>query len=335
MTNIALVGVGEWGRNLARNFASIPGSSLVALHDINSKTLEQVAKQFPSARATGDIDAILSDEQVEAVVVASTAKTHFELAAKSMRAGKHVFVEKPLALTEAHARELVELSEQTGRILMVGHLLFYHPAVERLKKLIDAGEIGRILYIYSQRVNLGKIRRDESALWSLAPHDFAVILYLLGEEPATIVARGQHYIQGQVEDVVFVNCQFPNRAMANVHLSWLDPHKIRKFTIVGDRKMVVFDDMEATEKLKIYDKGASAAPSYDSYGEAVSLRFGDIFIPQLKMTEPLRNECAHFIECVRDRKKPLSDGANGLKVVRMLEAAQRSLEGGGIPVSVL
>ncbi len=334
MVNIALIGTGEWGRNLARNFASIAGSTLYAISDISAKALEQVSRQFPSARAAGDIDALLSDGQVEAVVVASSAKTHYEIAAKCMRAGKHVFVEKPLALSTAHARELVELSEQTGRILMVGHLLLYHPAVERLKKLIDAGEIGKVLYIYSQRVNLGKIRRDESALWSLAPHDFAAILHLLGEEPTNIVARGQHYIQEQVTDVVFVNCQFASRAMANVHLSWLDPHKIRRFTIVGDRKMVVFDDMEATEKLKIYDKGASAAPSYDSYGEAVSLRFGDIFIPQLKMTEPLRNECQHFIECVRDRKKPLSDGRNGLKVVCMLEAAQKSLEGGGMPVAI-
>lgn len=334
MVNVALIGVGEWGRNLARNFASIPNSTLYALSDINAQTLQQVARQFPSARTTTDLEILLGDSKVEAVVVASSAKTHYEIAAKCLQAGKHVFVEKPLALSMAHARELVELSERAGTILMVGHLLLYHPAVERLKKLIDGGEIGKVLYIYSQRVNLGKIRRDESALWSLAPHDFAVILHLLGEEPTTIATRGQHYIQEEVEDVVFVNCQFPSRAMANVHLSWLDPHKIRKFTIVGDRKMVVFDDMEATEKLKIYDKGVSAAPSYDSYGEAVSLRFGDIFIPQLKMTEPLRNECMHFIDCVREGKRPLSDGRNGLKVVRMLEAAQRSLENGGVPVSL-
>ncbi|MDQ7779592.1 MAG: Gfo/Idh/MocA family oxidoreductase, partial [Planctomycetota bacterium] len=232
MPNIAVIGVGDWGKNLARNFASIPGSNLYACCDINPKNLDQIARQFPAVKTTTDLDTLLGDGKLDAAVVSSSASTHHALAKKCLQARKPVFVEKPLALTAAHAAELVELSEKNGVVLMVGHLLLYHPAVERLKKLIDAGEVGKVLYIYSQRVNLGKIRRDESALWSLAPHDFAVIMHLLGEEPTSVIARGQHYIQERVEDVVFVNCQFPSRSMANVHLSWLDPHKIRRFTIV-------------------------------------------------------------------------------------------------------
>ena len=215
---------------------------------------------------------------------------------------------------------------------MVGHLLLYHPAVRYLKGMVERGELGDLFYIYSQRVNLGKVRRDENALWSFAPHDLSVILHLLGQEPIDVVARGSAFLQGSVEDVVFVDLRFPDGKLAHVHVSWLDPHKLRKFTVVGSRKMVVFDDMEASEKVKIYDKGVDRAGEVVSYGDALTVRSGDILIPKISLQEPLRLECQHFVECVREHKAPLTDGTSGLQVVRVLAAAQASLEQGGTPV---
>jgi len=217
---------------------------------------------------------------------------------------------------------------------MVGHLLLFHPAVRHLKDMVERGELGDLYYIYSQRVNLGKVRRDENALWSFAPHDLSVILHLLGEEPEDVVARGSAFLQGRVEDVVFVDLRFPGGRLAHVHVSWLDPHKLRKFTVVGSRRMVVFDDMEASEKVKVYDKGVDRAGEVVSYGDALTVRSGDILIPKIPLQEPLRLECLHFVECVRDRRTPLTDGAGGLQVVRVLAAAQASLERGGTPVSL-
>jgi predicted dehydrogenase len=217
--------------------------------------------------------------------------------------------------------------------LMVGHLLEYHPVVHRLKSLIGSGELGPIYYIYSQRVNLGRIRGDENALWSFAPHDISQILFLLGMEPSNVSARGQSYVQEGIEDVVFLSLFFDNRIMAHIHLSWLDPHKVRRTTIVGQKKMAVFDDTETTEKLRIYDNHAEMTPA-KSYGEAIQVRFGDILIPRVEMAEPLKLECQHFIECVRDRATPISDARDGLRVIRIIEAAQRSLEKDGMPVSL-
>jgi predicted dehydrogenase len=216
---------------------------------------------------------------------------------------------------------------------MVGHLLIYHPVVDRLKEMIAAGDLGKILYIYTQRVNLGIIRQDENALWSFAPHDLSVILYLLGEEPEVVSAHGESYIQKGIEDVVFVSLRFPDGKMANIQLSWLDPHKLRKVTLVGSKKMAVFDDMEASEKLKIYDKGVGH-PSYSTYGEYLTLRFGDITIPSIKLLEPLRTEAEHFIQCIESRKEPKTGGEDGLRVVNILVAAQQSLEKKGLPVPV-
>ena len=240
-------------------------------------------------------------------------------------ADKDVLVEKPMALNTKDAEEMLEIAEKRKRILMVGHLLIYHPVVDRLKEMVDSGELGRIYYIYTQRVNLGVIRQDENALLSFAPHDLSVILYLLEEEPMVVTAHGESYIQKGIEDVVFLGLQFSDGKMANIHLSWLDPHKLRRITIVGSKKMVVFDDMEASEKLKIYDKGVKNL-SYDTYGEYLSLRFGDITIPSIKMVEPLRAEAEHFIQSIESRKEPKTGGRDGLKVVKILMAAQESLK---------
>lgn len=329
---IAVAGTGDWGANLVRNFASLPGSRLVALHDSDPARLGKAAARYPGVRSVPTLDELSALPDVQAVVVAASAVAHHGLAKALLEAGKDVFVEKPLALDVGHAAELVRIARERGRILMVGHLLLYHPAVRHLKGMVERGELGDLFYLYSQRVNLGKVRRDENALWSFAPHDLSVILHLVGAEPVDVVARGSAFLQPTVEDVVFVDLRFPDGKLAHVHVSWLDPHKLRKFTVVGSRKMAVFDDMEASEKLRIYDKGVDRAGAVVSYGDALTVRSGDILIPSIPLQEPLRLECQHFVECVRERRTPLTDGADGLRVVRVLAAAQASLEQGGKPV---
>jgi predicted dehydrogenase len=329
---IAVVGTGDWGANLVRNFANLPGSRLVALHDKDPQRLKKSGAQYPAVRAVASFEELAASRDVQGVVVAASAVSHYALARALLEAGKDVFVEKPLALSVAHAEELVRIARARGRILMVGHLLLYHPAVRYLKGMVERGELGDMFYIYSQRVNLGKVRRDENALWSFAPHDLSVILHLLGMEPVDVVARGSAFLQGSVEDVVFVDLRFPDGKLAHVHVSWLDPHKLRKFTVVGSRKMVVFDDMEASEKVRIYDKGVDRVGEVVSYGDALTVRSGDILIPKIPLQEPLRLECQHFVECVREHKAPLTDGTGGLQVVRVLAAAQASLDRGGTPV---
>jgi predicted dehydrogenase len=328
------VGTGDWGANLVRNFASLPGARLTALCDSDPRRLEASAARYPDARAMPHVEELARSQDVQAVVVSASAVNHYTLARTLLESGKDVFVEKPLTLEVAHAEELVRLAARGGRILMVGHLLLYHPAVRYVKGMVDRGEVGDVYYIYSQRVNLGKVRRDENALWSFAPHDLSVILHLLGMEPIDVVARGSAFLQGSVEDVVFVDLRFPGGKMAHVHVSWLDPHKLRKFTVVGSQKMIVFDDMEASEKVKVYDKGVDRPGEVVSYGDSLTVRSGDILIPKISLQEPLKLECQHFIDCVRERKTPLTDGADGLRVVKVLAAAQASLQAGGAPVPI-
>jgi predicted dehydrogenase len=332
-TGIAIVGTGDWGANLVRNFASLPGARLVAVCDNDPERLRRTAAQVPYARALASVDEIAAAGDVQAAVVSASAASHYSLARTLLEAGKDVYVEKPLTLEVADAEHLVALARERQRILMVGHLLLFHPAVRYLKDLVARGELGDLHYLYSQRVNLGKVRRDENALWSFAPHDLSVILHLLEAEPLDVVARGSAFVQPGVEDVVFVDLRFPGGRMAHVHVSWLDPHKIRKFTVVGSRKMVVFDDMEASEKIRVYDKGVDTGKVV-GWGDALSVRSGDILIPKIGTQEPLRLECQHFVDCVRERRTPLTDGAHGLSVVRVLAAAQASLEAGGAPVPV-
>jgi len=330
---VACVGAGYWGKNLVRVFDGLPDVQLKVVCDSSPEIRQAMQQQYGDVRVEADYDMVLKDGEVEAVVLAVPAIHHFAAAKAALVAGKHVYVEKPMTLDSAEAQELVDLAQQQDRILMVGHLLEYHPAVEMLKGLIEAGELGEIYYLYSQRVNLGIVRSDENALWSFAPHDLSVMLHLLDQEPETVSARGECYLQEGVEDVVFVNLRFADGKMAQLQLSWLDPHKIRKLTIVGSRKMVVFDDVESTEKVRIYDKSAERE-GYESYGDAITLRFGDVVIPHVHMAEPLKLECQHFADCVRENKTPRSDGRDGLRVVRVLAAAQRSLELNGAPCEV-
>jgi predicted dehydrogenase len=334
MVQIAVIGAGDWGKNHIRTFAQLPDSKLVAVCDLDQNRLKYVQANYPQVKATTQINDIMNDKAIEAVVIASSAVAHYSLTKMALLAGKDVLVEKPLTLKASESEELIQLADKNKRILMVGHLLLYHSAVEMIKKYIQSGELGDIYYVYTQRVNLGKIRHDENALWSFAPHDFSVILHLFGEEPESVAAQGFTYLQKNIQDLVFVNLSFRNHRMAHVHISWLDPHKIRRLTIVGSKKMLVFDDVESTDKIKIYDKGAEKQAAYENYAEYISLRFGDVTIPYLKLNEPLRNESAHFIDCVKTRKTPLTDGKEGLKVVKLLESAQKSMEQGGIPVKI-
>jgi predicted dehydrogenase len=331
MITVAVVGVGGWGKNLARNYHEIPDCRLKYVCDLSQPRLDALAPQLPGTIMTTDFAAVLRDPEIHAVVIATPAPSHYALCKQALQHGKDVYVEKPFVLEVAQAEELIELAELKDRILMVGHLLEYHPVVNRLRELIRSNELGDIYYVYSQRLNLGTVRTDENALWNFAPHDVSSILYLLDAEPTDVSARGQCYLRRGVEDVVFMTMNFNDRSMAHVHVSWLDPHKIRKLIVVGSKKMAVFDDIEGTEKLRIYDKGAAQGADYDTFAEYVTLRFGDIVIPYVKVGEPLRLECQHFLDSIRTRTPPKSDGYDGLRVVKVLDAAQRSLRNNGQP----
>jgi predicted dehydrogenase len=302
--------------------------------DLDEGKRARFAGQYPETRFTGDFEKVLMDDELDAVVIATQVPAHASLARQALQSGKDVFVEKPLALSPADAEDLVKLAVEGDRILMVGHLLEYHPAVTQLKKIVDSGELGEVFYVYTHRLNLGIIRQNENALWSLAPHDLSVSMYLLDQEPIEVQATGHSYLNSGVEDVVFGTLRFGDGRIAHFHVSWLDPHKERKVTVVGSEKMVVFDDMARDEKLKLYDKGVEG-PEFESYGEYISLRFGDILIPHIPNDEPLKLECEHFVECMVKRKRPRSDGHSGLRVVRVLDALQRSLEAGGQPISLV
>lgn len=331
---LGMIGVGNWGKNVLRNMASIPKVELKAICDPSPQNLQKAAAQYPGVATSADPDPILADKSIAAVAIATPPTTHHAVAKKALEAGKHVFVEKPMTMSSAEATDLLQTAEAAKKVLMVGHLLEYHPAVDKLKSLVDTGELGTIRYLYSQRVNLGVVRKDENAWWSLAPHDISIALYLIGKEPISVAARGASFLNKGIEDVVFANLMFEGGVTAQIHVSWLDPHKIRKFTIVGARKMVTFDDGDSTEKVRIYDKGADMALSYETYGESITLRSGDIVIPRIETAEPLKIECGHFVECALANRPARSDGRDGLRVVRVLEAGQRSLEKAGAPVEV-
>jgi predicted dehydrogenase len=320
---VGVAGLGYWGPNLARNFGALPGCEVTWLCDADAETLERLAPAFPAAAPTGDLGELLADPALDAIVLATPVPSHADLAERVLRAGKHCFVEKPLAQSVADAERVVAAARESGRLLMVGHLLEYHPGVEKLKELVTSGELGDLHYVYSHRLNLGKLRADENALWSLGAHDVSVLLHLLDEEPSELDAHGAGYMRPGIEDVVFAFLRFPSGRTAHMHLSWLDPHKSRQFTVVGSKKMATFDDMDLERKLTVYDKGFDQTA--ESYGEYIT-RAGDIYSPRISNREPLRLECEHFLECVRTGTAPRSDGESGLRVVRVLEALQEKLD---------
>jgi predicted dehydrogenase len=321
VTRLGVVGLGYWGPNLARNFDRLPEAELAWICDSSQEAVERWAPSFPDVRTSTDLEEVLADDTLDAVAVATPVATHAELALRVLEAGKHCFVEKPLAQSAIEAEQVVEAAGE--RVLMVGHLLEYHPGIARLKELIDSGDLGEIRYVYSNRLNLGVLRTSENALWSLGAHDVSVILWLAGEEPLECRAVGESYVHEGVEDVVFAYLRFPSGLAAHMHLSWLDPHKERRFTVVGSRRMATFDDMELERKLTVYDKGFDE--DFSSYGEYIA-RSGDIHSYRVPNEEPLRIECRHFLESVRNGREPRSGGQSGLAVVRVLEALQQSLE---------
>jgi len=329
---VSVIGAGAWGRNHVRTVASLAEAELTAVCDLDSKRREAAERQYPRTLVTADLDEAL--DASEAVVVATSAITHHDIAAAAIDRGLPVLVEKPFALSVTDAEDLAARAEAHGVPVLVGHLLLFHPVVERLRKMVGTGDLGTIYYLYSQRVNLGQVRPDESALWSFGPHDISVALHLLGESPVRVAAHGHSYLQPGIEDVVFLTMEFASGVIAHVQMSWLDPHKERRLTVVGSRRMAVFDDMQPREKLKIFDKGINRPPEYHSYGESLSVREGDISIPLVPNVEPLSAELRHFVAVARGTESPRSGGRHGVEVVRVLEAAASSLKQGGAGVDL-
>ncbi|HLQ62180.1 MAG TPA: Gfo/Idh/MocA family oxidoreductase [Candidatus Acidoferrales bacterium] len=328
MLRIGISGFGHWGPNYARILAGpLPGARLVACVDRSAEKLAQVRAQYPDVRIYSDHRRLIAEGDLEAVIVATPTSTHRALVEDFLEAGLHVLVEKPMATTAADAEAMVELAEARQRVLMVGHTFLFNPAVRLIKQYIDDGLLGEVLYLYFHRTGLGPIRQDVNALWDLAPHDLSMLRYWLGAEPVDLVCRGEAYLKHATEDVVFLTLRYPNNVIASIHVSWLDPVKERRATVVGDKKMVVFDDVHATEKLRVYDKGANYLPAGGEFAEFVAaVRDGDILIPKVSSAEPLREQLMHFIDCVRHGRRPLTDGQDGLSAVRILEQAQAELE---------
>ena len=324
--NIAQIGVGYWGPNLLRNLVANNDCKVKTVVDLTKERRDYVRGLYPSIRVSNQIEDIINDEEIKAVIIATPVATHFDLAIKCIEAGKHVLVEKPMAMTVEEVQKIGKISERKSLVAMVGHTFLFNSAVQYVKTLIDAGELGNIRYIYSQRVNLGRIRNDVDALWNLAPHDISIIQYWLDElEPVHVIRNGMDYVQNGIDDVVFMNIEYPGNILANIHVSWLDPHKIRRMTVVGSEKMVVYDDM-AENKIIIYDKGIDRMavlgdnmdfdnPSTFSFNH----RSGDVIMPEIKWIEPLKTEIAHFVDCIQNGTKCLTDVTHAAKVVKILE----------------
>jgi predicted dehydrogenase len=332
----AVIGASGWGQNVVRAFYLATGSSLRWVCDLNGALLPPIEARFPGVATTRSFDQVLADPTVRAVGVAVDVPNHHRVAKAALETGRSVFVEKPLALTSAEGAELCALAAARGATLMVGHLLLYHPAIEHAKALLDAGDLGDVLYLTAQRVNLGIVRSAENAWWSLAPHDIALGIHLFGTTPVSVSATGASFLQRDrgIEDVAFATLRFADGRMAHLHVSWLDPHKRRSLTVVGTRKMLTFDDTLPDEKLKIHDRAPTTRPGHATYAEGVAVRAGDVYVPALPRVEPLLAEVAHFIACASGGLRPRSDGQQGLAVVRVLEAGTRSMAAGGAPVLV-
>ncbi len=335
IVGVAVVGAGYWGPNLIRNMSEAPGAELRAICDQDEKRLKDVGRRYPGVAQYAGFDALLADPSVSALVLATPASAHAPMGIRAMEAGKDVLIEKPLAVSSAECRALIACAERTGRVLMTGHTFIYNAAVKAIRQIVESGELGEVLYVYASRVNLGRIRQDVNALWNAAPHDISILNFVLGTQPVRVRALGRSYLQPGIEDVVFAVFEYPGGLLAHVHSSWLDPSKVRKTTFVGTNKMVVYDDVESEGKIKIYDKGVRRQTPEQEYGEfQLRLHDGDIRIPKIRFTEPLAEECRHFVECCRTRRRPDTDGAGGLAVVAALEAAQESLRRGGDSVEI-
>ena len=333
---VAVVGYGYWGPNLLRNFFDTPDCRVASVCDMSEERLAAVRQRHPSVATTTRFEDLLVDPAVDAIAIATPVNTHADLARRALRAGKHVLVEKPMTTSSMEAEALVALADAEGLILMVDHTFVYTGAVRRIKQLIDTGELGRLYYYDSVRVNLGLVQHDANVMWDLAAHDLSIMDYLLEQQPRSVTAVGATHLPGEMADVAYLTIMFDDSLIAHFHVNWLSPVKVRQVLIGGDRRMVVFDDIQPTEKIKVYDRGVqwSEDPNEARRERLVAYRLGDMYAPVLDQTEALRTECAHFVACIRSGETPLSDGRSGLRVVRLLEAAERSLCNGGSMESV-
>lgn len=333
MINLGILGCGVWGRNYIRNFELLDDAAVVACCDLDKSNLDMARKIVPSIKTSSEPLQIINDPAIDALIIATPAKTHYEIAKLAIENNKHILIEKPMALSTKEASELIELSRKKNIVLMVGHIMEFNPAVIKLHKITKSNAIGKIQYMYLTRTNFGRIRTDVNVLWDLAPHDLSIVGYIMGMRPVSVTARGSSFIKKGIEDVVFIYLEYDSGQIVNIHLSWLDPCKIRRVTVVGDKKMVVFDDLESVDKIRIFDKGISYNPTtekqYSDFGSyQFSYRYGDILIPQIEFSEPLYKQCENFIDCIKNDKKPKTNGKKGLYVVKILEAAQKSIISG-------
>ena len=330
MVRIGIIGLGHWGPNLVRNFDSLPGAKVTSFCDSDYKRLSQVSERFPNVYGTDDANEIIDKKLIDAVVIVTPTSTHYSLAKKALEQGIHAFVEKPLTKTTKECQELINISNAHKTVLQVGHVFLYNSAVMKLKDLVDKNVLGNISYISSDRLNLGPIRQDVNALWDLAPHDISIVLNLINSDPVSVNCQGVAHINKKIHDVCSLGITFENGSMALIRVSWLDPNKTRRMTVVGDKQMAVYDDIDPMEKIKVFDKGVETEYYTDTFGEfQINCRYGDTFSPRIAEIEPLKAECEHFIDCIKDGKKSKTDGENGLEVVRILEAADKSLENSG------
>jgi predicted dehydrogenase len=335
LIKIGIIGCGYWGPNYVRVFSELKNSYVKWVADIDKARLAYIKELYPQINITQDYNDILRDNETTAVVVSIPASKHFEVAKDCILGSKDLLVEKPFTLNVTDGKMLVRLAEARKTVLMVGHLFEYNPCVWKLKEYISNGELGKIYYMHFTRTGLGPIRHDASALWDLASHDVYIAQYLLDKTPIKVSATGKSYIQKNVDDIVFLTLEFPQKVLVHIHASWLDPHKVRAVTVIGDKKMAVFDDVSQTEKIKIFSKSIQKFPEPKNYGEfQLAIMNGEILIPKIDLSEPLKNQAQHFIDCIESRKRPNTDGTRGMKVVSVLEAAEKSIAKGGVPMIV-
>lgn len=333
---LGLIGCGYWGPNLIRNFNNIAGCKLKAVSDINESRLNHITTFYPNIEGITDPNNLMNDKDVDAIVVATPVRSHFPLAKAALLAGKHVMIEKPMASSSTECEELVEIAQQKGLILMVGHTFLYSAAIHKISEIIRSGDIGEIRYINTQRLSLGLFQKDINVAWDLAPHDISIIRYLLEESPVIINCQGNAHVTPGIEDVTNISLTFASNRFATIQSSWLEPRKVRQMTIVGTQRMIVYNDLQIVEPIKVYDVRVDRPPHYDTFAEfQYSYHYGDSYIPRLERhSEPLKNQCQHFLDCIRNKTQPVSCGQRGLELVRILEASTRSLQANGAPVSL-
>ncbi|MGH7953224.1 MAG: Gfo/Idh/MocA family protein, partial [Limisphaerales bacterium] len=333
---VGVIGCGYWGPNLVRNFRSLPDCRLTMMCDTSEQRLAHLKTLYPDVESATCYDHMLNGVGLDAVVIATSVKAHYLMARASLLAGKHTFIEKPMAGSSEHCEELIQIAQKKGLVLMAGHTFLYSPVVQKIKEIVENGDIGDIRYICARRLNLGLFQKDINVAWDLAPHDISIILSIMGELPLTVNCRGSAHISPDVEDVTTMCLSFPKQRTAIIQSSWLDPRKIREMTIVGSKRMIVYDDVAPLEKLRVFDARVETPPHYDTFAEfQYAYHYGDVYAPYIKQEEPLKTECQHFLDCIRNGTSPLTDGKQGLELVRILEASSESLRRGGAPVELL